>query len=160
MKEVEGLELSRSWTTRPRRSGEDQSAYTFVSRQEFRKAIDEGRFLEWAEFNENLYGTPIPMHMEDKDLLLEIDSQGAHSIRSLFSHALIVLILSPSEESLEDRMRSRGDDESHIQARLSLAAKEIAAAREIADFEVVNSDLDSAVREIASMIYKARESKF
>ncbi len=130
-----------------------------MSREEFQKAIEEDKFLEWAEFNENLYGTPIPSHTSERDLLLEIDSQGAHSIRKLFPFALVVLILSPSEESLEDRMRSRGDDESHIQARLNLADKEIASAKEVADFEVVNSDLDSAVREIASMIYRARESK-
>ncbi len=129
-----------------------------MSREEFLAAIENDKFLEWAEFNGNLYGTPIPRHMGEKDLLLEIDSQGARSIRVLFPDSLIVLLLSPSENSLKDRMRSRGDDDSHIKARLKLAQQEIASAREVANLSVVNSDLDSAVTEIASMIYKARES--
>ncbi|SHE40210.1 Guanylate kinase [Ferrithrix thermotolerans DSM 19514] len=115
--------------------------------------------MEWAEFNGNLYGTPLPDHQGSTDLLLEIDSQGAHSIKKLFPDSLVVLLLSPSEDSLRERMRQRGDDEAHIDARVRLAKKEIASAREVADYEVINLDLDRAVAEIASMIYKARESK-
>lgn len=156
---VEGLKLSKSWTSRPARANEDPEAYHFCSRSDFEVAASAGRFLEWAEFNGNLYGTPLPETSEREDLLLEIDAQGACSVRKLDPSAIIFLLLPPSEEALVERMSGRGDPQSHIDQRVSLARREIDLARAVADYEIVNREVDEAVAEIASIIEGARNSR-
>jgi len=151
------LWLSRSWTTRPRRSVEHGDEYNFVDRATFEEAIADNRFLEWAEFHGNLYGTPIPEAPNGSDVLLEIEVQGAEQIRRQVPDAAIFLILPPSIKLLEDRLRGRGDQEEHVFLRLSSAPQELAKGRELADYEVVNDDIERATNEIISILEELRQ---
>ncbi len=91
-----GLWLSRSWTTRPRRPGESDDAYRFVDRATFEEHARAGDFFEWAEFLDNLYGTPVPRPPEGFDVLLEIDLQGALQVKSKRPDAILILLLPPN----------------------------------------------------------------
>lgn len=154
------LWLSRSWTTRPRRPGEPPDAYTFVDRPTFEARIAEGGFLEWAEFNGELYGTPTPTGMpEGTDLLLEIDVQGAAQVLRAVPDALFVLLVAPSEQVQAERLRRRGDPPEQIERRLALAREEVAAARGLGAIEVVNDDLDRTVEELARLVREARATR-
>ena len=134
------LWLSRSWTTRARRPTEDGSEYVFVDRAAFDAAIREDRFLEWAEFHSNLYGTPRPDPRDDVDVLLEIEVQGAEQVRRQHPDAVVILIMAPSPEDLEARLRSRGDTDEHVARRLASTPAEVARGEKLADFVVVNDD--------------------
>ena len=146
------LWLSRSWTTRVRRDGEDPGAYVWVTPEAFRARADAGGFLEWAEFLGNLYGTPTPEPPEGMDVLLEIDVQGARQVKAAYPEAVCVLVRPPSRDVQEARLRGRGDPEEQIQQRLLLAAREEVEAADLADHEVVNDDLDGVVEEVAGII--------
>lgn len=152
------LVLSRSWTTRAPRPGEADGSYTFVTRQEFEEAIAKDQFLEWAEFLGNLYGTPKPKSEVQGNLLLEIDIQGAMQVRQKDQNAVIILVVAPSTEEQRHRMISRGDDPSSIDKRLAVGELEVDEARKFADFEVINDDLERAVREISSIINSLRSN--
>ena len=147
-----GFWLSRSWTTRARRPGESADAYTFVDRAAFLERIESGGFLEWAEFMDELYGTPWPDVPDGRDLVLEIDVQGAAQVKSRHADAVVVLLVPPSREVQAARLRARGDDEETLRRRLALSDSEEAAGRELADAVVVNDDLGRAVAEVAAVI--------
>ncbi len=153
------LWLSRSWTTRPRRSNEDGSEYHFVDRATFERAIRDGRFLEWADFHGNLYGTPTPNAPEGDDVLLEIEVQGAEQVRSRNRDAVVFLITAPSMSQLEDRLRARGDSEEHVARRLASTPSELAKGHELADYEVVNDDVERASGQILSILEGLRRSR-
>ena len=153
------LWLSRSWTTRPRRATENGTEYFFVERADFEHAIDDDRFLEWAEFHGNLYGTPMPDSPEDTDVLLEIEVQGAEQILSRNPGAVVFLILAPSMEDLEERLRGRGDHEDHVVLRLSSTPQELAKGRELAHFIIVNDNPERAAGEILSILEELRQRR-
>ncbi|HWH35203.1 MAG TPA: guanylate kinase [Acidimicrobiales bacterium] len=153
------LWLSRSWTTRARRSGEAADAYVFVDRDRFEAAIAEGRFLEWAEFLGHLYGTPVPDPPAGTDTLLEIEVQGARQVRRRVPDALLIFVAPPSAAEQERRLRERGEDEDRARQRLAKAAEEAQAAAALGAVEVVNDDLDRAVAEIAGLIDAARRQQ-
>ncbi len=153
------LRLSRSWTTRPQRAGERGSEYVFVEREDFERAIDEGRFLEWAQFQGNLYGTPRPEPDPEGDLLLEIEVQGAEQVRREHPDAVIFLIEAPSMSDLEERLRRRGDGEDHVRRRLASTPEEIERGRSLASFVVVNDDLERATSEILSILEGLRSAR-
>ena len=146
------LWLSRSWTTRPRRDGEPVDAYTFVDRARFEAAVAEGRFLEWAEFLGNLYGTPVTDPVPGRDVLLEIDLQGARQVRRLRPDATLVLLLPPSPAVQAERLRARGDDEAHVARRLAEGAEEERLGRALADAVVVNDTVAQATADVASIL--------
>lgn len=148
------LWLSRSWTTRARRPGEAAEEYTFVDRPRFLTRAAEGGFLEWAELaaNHELYGTPWPDPPPGRDVVLEIDVQGAAQVLERHSDAVVVLVVAPSPEEQAARMRKRGDDEDHIVSRLALGREEEERGRRLAAHVVVNDDLDRAVDELASIL--------
>jgi guanylate kinase len=146
------LWLSRSWTSRPRRGGEAQDAYVFVDADTFRREIDAGGFLEWAEFLGHLYGTPHPSAPVGSDVLLEIDLQGARQIKERYPDATVILLLAPSPDAQRARMVERGDDPAHVEARLRKGDQEVADGKLLASHVVVNDDLDRVVGEVAGII--------
>lgn len=150
--------LSRSWTTRPRRPGESADAYEFVDRVRFEKQVADGGFLEWAEFLGQLYGTPQPDPPAGKDVLLEIDLQGAAQVRERDPDALIVLLLPPSPAVQAERLRRRGDDEAEVARRLERGAREEKVGRALTPFVVVNDDVDQAVAEVAGILAAHRRA--
>lgn len=146
------LWLSRSWTTRPPRPGEDRDAYVFVDRATFDAEAARGGFLEHAEFLGQGYGTPVPDPPPGRDLLLEIDRQGAEQIRARHPDAVVVLLLPPSPEVQAERLRHRGDDEAAVARRVATGREEVAALRRLADHVVVNDDVDRAVAELLGIL--------
>ena len=146
------LWLSRSWTTRPRRPGEPEDAYVFVDRPTFEAQVAADGFFEWAEFLGNLYGTPVTDPVPGRDVLLEIDLQGARQVRRLRPDATLVLLLPPSPEVQAERLRGRGDDEEHVARRLAEGAEEERQGRALADFVVVNDTVAQATADVASIL--------
>ena len=153
------LWLSRSWTTRPRRETEDGSEYHFVDRGTFERAIEEDHFLEWAEFNGNLYGTPLPHPPFGLDVLLEIEVQGAEQVRRANPESVVFLILPPSLQELEERLRARGDRDEHVKFRLSSTPAELARGHQLASYVVVNDDLGTATGQILSILEELRQRR-
>jgi guanylate kinase len=146
------LWLSRSWTTRARRPGEPEDAYLFVDRPTFEANRRAGGFFEWAEFLGNLYGTPIPDVGDGRDVLLEIDLQGARQVRRRRPDATLILLMPPSRSAQEARLRARGDDQSAIAERLRTGEEEERIGEAIADAVVVNHDVGQATAEVAGIV--------
>ena len=145
--------LSVSATTRSPRQGEQDGVnYFFHSRAGFEALVDEGGFLEWAEFAGNCYGTPRRPVEEQlaggRPVLLEIELEGARQVRRSFPDGFQIFLAPPSFEELERRIRGRGtDSEEAIQRRLSRARDELKAQAEF-DVVVVNDNLDSALQQL------------
>lgn len=156
-----GLWLSRSWTTRPRRPGEPEDAYVFVDRARFLERVAAGGFVEWTEFagNGHLYGTPTLEDAGDRDVVLEIELDGARQVKARHPEAVLVLVVAPSAEDLEARMRARGDDPGNIARRIAYGAEEEKAGRELADHVVVNDDLERAAAELAGILDRHRSGR-
>jgi guanylate kinase len=158
---VPGLEYSVSVTTRPRRKGEvDGKDYTFVSRDEFEKLLRKDEFLEHAVVYDNYYGTRRSVIGESlargKDIVLDIDLQGALQIKEKGYPAVFVYIVPPSIKELERRLRGRKTDpEEIILKRLSLAREEMAHIDEY-DYLVVNDDLRIAFEEFKAIVLAER----
>lgn len=146
------LWLSKSWTTRERRRGEPQDAYTFVDPKTFEDHRDAGGFLEWADFMGHLYGTPVPDCPPGKDLVLEIDLQGAQQVRALYPESVVILLLPPSVEAQAQRIRDRGDDEEEVTRRISKGVEEERTGRALTPHVVVNDDLEKAVAQVAGIV--------
>jgi guanylate kinase len=151
------LWLSRSWTTRQRRPREPADAYTFVDRDTFERHINDGGFLEHAEFLDQLMGTPYPDLKPDTDLLLEIDVQGAAQVRGREPDALLIFLTAPSPAAQAERLRKRGDSPERIEQRLRHTAAEAEAAERLGARFVINDDLDVTVDELAAIIDRARK---
>lgn len=155
------IDLSVSYTTRPPRAGEiDGRDYHFVSREHFQAMSARGEFLESAEVYGNLYGTSrVWIEQEnarDRDILLEIDWQGAAQVRKLFPECVCIFILPPSLESLAQRLQGRGKDAPEIIAtRLAAAREDVSHLAEF-DYVIINADLDEAARELSCIVLAAR----
>jgi guanylate kinase len=155
------LTFSVSATTRAPRPGEiDGHHYRFVSDDEFDRMVAAGEFLEWAEIFGHRSGTPIQPVAEalgdGKDVILEIDVQGAGTIRTRLPDAVLVFLAPPSEEELARRLRARGTEEGPaLERRLSEARREMAQA-EWFDHVVVNDQVEEAVAEVLAIIDAAR----
>lgn len=149
LEEFPSFAYSVSCTTRAPRAGEiDGKDYHFLSKEDFCARREQGHFAEWAEVYGNLYGTPLPpileMLQQGKDVLFEIDVQGAAQLRLTLSQSTCVFVLPPSMQELENRLRLRAsDDEATICRRLDNAALEIREAHWF-DTWIVNNDLDLA----------------
>lgn len=162
---VEGLEFSISYTTRaPRGSEENGREYHFTSREEFERMIDAGDFLEWAEVFGNYYGTALSTleHAREagKDLLLDIDVQGATQVMKKLPEAVSIFILPPSPPVLEMRLRNRSaaekmTSEGVIQKRLAEARNEL---KQVWDYKyaLVNDVLEQAAAEMRAIVLYER----
>ncbi len=152
------LWLSRSWTTRPRRPGEPADAYEFVSRDRFLERVTAGGFLEWTEFpgNGQLYGTPTLDLPEGRDVVLEIELDGAQQIKRRHPESVLVLVVAPSPDVQEARLRQRGDEPRSIATRLRVGANEERTGRQIADYVVVNDDVDRVAAEVRAILHRLR----
>jgi len=160
--ELPGTLLSVSCTTRkPRPTESDGKWYNFISEDRFRQMIAEGEFLEYAQvFGRNWYGTPRrwldEARASGKDLVLEIDVQGAIQVKKKLVDAVAIFILPPSRQDLEKRIRARGQDsEEEISRRLERARQELEQYKEY-DCVVINDDLERAGREIQAIALAAR----
>lgn len=162
---VEGLEFSVSFTTRPPRgSEEDGREYHFTTREVFEQMIAADAFLEWAEVFGNYYGTArsaLALAAEHgRDLLLDIDVQGAMQVMERVPTATSIFIMPPSPSVLETRLRTRSaaehmTDESVIERRLQQARSELSYVYRY-QFAIVNDVLDTAAAELRAIVMQAR----
>jgi guanylate kinase len=150
------LWLSRSWTTRTQRPGESDSAYTYVDREAFEEKIAASGFLEYADFLGNLYGSPWPEAGDDRDVVLEIDVQGAAQVLKQAPDALFILLEPPSAEVQAERLRGRGDPPEQAERRIAVAQGELAEGRRLGAICIVNDDLERTVTEVKRLISDAR----
>ena len=155
--ELPGMMLSVSCTTRPMRKTESAGKwYNFIDAAEFRQMVAQDEFLEYAQvFGKNWYGTPRKSLDEalaqKKDLVLEIDVQGALQVKEKLPDAKAIFVLPPSREDLEHRIRARGQDsEDEIERRLERARQEILNYARY-DFVIINDDLERAAREVQAI---------
>ena len=155
------MRLSISTTTRPPRPGEEHGReYFFSSKEDFLQRQVAGEFLEYAEVHGNFYGTS-RLALEEqvqagKDVLLEIDWQGAQQIRRYFPQTVSVFILPPSMAALEERLRKRGQDtEDVIQHRLAGASTELAHASEF-EYVIINLDFAAALDQLLAIVRATR----
>ena len=158
--EIESLAFSVSHTTRKKRAGEqDGKDYYFVSTDRFERMVKEGLFIEWAEVHGNYYGTSkreLEKETEARNLLLDIDVQGAAQIKGKNIDATFVFILPPLFPELRKRLETRGQDSSPvILKRLEKAREEIQHYREF-DYIVINDKLDTAAEELKSVLMSQR----
>jgi guanylate kinase len=153
LESVPELAYSVSATTRRPRPGErDGIDYIFLSRDEFERWIEGGRFLEWAEYSGNLYGTPeqkVDEFLEEgKSVILEIELQGARLVREKRPDAVMIFVRAPSLEETRRRLTGRATEtEEALESRLATAVGEV-AAREEFDCEVVNEDRERARKDM------------
>jgi len=153
LESVPELAYSVSATTRAPRPGEvNGEHYVFLTREEFERWIEEGRFLEWAEYSGNLYGTPEGKVEEMLDagrsVILEIELQGARQVRRKRPDAAMVFVRAPSLEETRRRLSGRATETAEaMETRLATAVGEVAARDEF-DYEVVNGGWDRARRDM------------
>ena len=158
MKRDPELWLSRSWTTRERRPGESADAYHFVTRAQFEAHIDAGGFLEWTNFLGNYYGTPQPAPPAGRDIVLEIEVDGASQVKKQHPRAVLIFVLPPSRDEQRARLTARGDDERKVDQRLRKAEEEEPVGMALADHVIVNQHLDRTIAEMLDIIRNARHS--
>ena len=157
LKRYDNYALSISATTRAPREGEtDGKEYFFVTKEQFEKMRDERKLIEYAQYVNNYYGTPkeyVEQKMaEGKDVILEIEIQGALNIKKKFPDALLVFIVPPTAEDLKKRLTGRGTESAEvIEKRLRRAAEE-SDGMDSYDYIVVNDDIDTCVEDLHSLI--------
>ncbi|MDD4928937.1 MAG: guanylate kinase [Gallionella sp.] len=155
------IALSVSYTTRlPREGEQDGAAYHFVSRETFLEMSARGEFLESAEVYGNFYGTSEHWISQenalDRDILLEIDWQGAEQIRRKFPECICIFILPPSIEALEQRLNGRGKDSPEVIARRMAAVSEDVAHVAEFDYVIINDNLNEALQEFNAVVLASR----
>jgi guanylate kinase len=161
LKHDHAVQLSISFTTRAPRPGEqDGREYHFVAVDAFRAMISRDEFLEWAEVHGNFYGTSKKWISDQltagRDVLLEIDWQGAQQVRKIFPDAIGVFILPPSIEELTRRLVGRGTDAADvIERRLAAAEAEMRHVGEF-DYVIINDQLDQALDDLRAVVRSAR----
>jgi guanylate kinase len=155
--EKKNLFFSISHTTRQPREGEQHGVdYFFISEKEFEEKIDRQEMLEWAEVHDALYGTSREMLTKaqqlNRDLILDIDVQGAHKVKQILSDAVSIFILPPSIEALRNRLRLRAKNtEEQIAIRVENARKEIQYCNEY-DYVIINHDIDAAYEDLTCIL--------
>jgi guanylate kinase len=157
LRSFDDLKFSVSHTTRPPRQGEkDAVDYYFTDRTTFMRMVDRGEFLEWAEFNGQLYGTTRAFVEEQigagRDVILDIDVQGAKQVKNTIKDATAIFILPPSFEELKRRLTDRMlESDDVIRRRLEIAKREILYYRDY-DYIIINDILENSIRLLESII--------
>lgn len=159
--------FSVSATTRAKTDADVEGVdYHFVDEPTFRRMIDNGQFLEWAQVFGRLYGTPKDWVLEQlrrgRVVICDVDVEGARQIKAAMPDALTIFILPPSEQALLQRLRQRKrENESQIQQRFAEAKREIQAARDsgVYDHFIVNEDLDKAIEQAIAVVAQARRQR-
>ena len=165
LKTLDGIVVSVSHTTRAQRPGEvDGRDYVFVSQEDFGEMVDEAAFLEHARVFDNHYGTAKATVeaalQEGKDVILEIDWQGARQIRGLMPACQTIFVLPPSRDSLESRLSGRGqDDPETIRRRMADAISEMSHFGEY-DYLIINDIFDQALDELRAIVLASRLKMF
>ena len=148
---------SVSTTTREPREGESNGInYYFISKEEFKKRIDDGEFLEYNIYNDNYYGTSKKVVLEKINqginVFSEIDVNGAFNIKKIFPDALLIYFAPPSMETLRERLINRGTENiDTIEARLKIAEEEMKKI-DFYDYVVINDELEKAIDEVRNII--------
>lgn len=161
LKSIDALSYSISATSRaPRENEQSGKDYLFLSADEFRRMIEVKAFYEWALVHNNYYGTLKStvdrMLARGEDVVMDLDVQGAYSIKGIMPDAVTIFLLPPSTAVLEKRLRQRDtDDDEVIRLRLDNAVDEIARCRQF-DYLVVNEELDTAITDIRRIIEAER----
>ena len=164
MKKIPDLIYSVSYTTRPKREGEIEGKdYFFISKDEFEKLINEDFFIEWAKVYDYYYGTGKEFVLnnlnDNKDVILEIEIQGAKKIREIYDkkNVIFIFIAPPDFKELEKRImnRKRGETEEEIKKRMNFAKKEIEESKNY-DYIIINDNINKAVKKIINIINKER----
>ena len=154
---VPDLRMSRSYTSRPARVGEQDGVdYNFITRERFELMVREGQFLEWADVFGNCYGTSAAdteaMLARGEDVVLVIDVQGARQVRSRGIETIDIFVLPPSAKVLEQRLRGRSkDSEEQIRRRLQVAGAEVDEYSQY-EYVVINDDIEAAVGRLQSIV--------
>jgi guanylate kinase len=160
-RDIEDVVFSVSHTTRkPRRNEKEGEDYFFITEPEFRKMIEEEAFLEYAHVYGNYYGTSClfveSRLVSGKDVLLDIDVQGALKVKDLKPEALMVFVLPPSYQELGKRLKNRGlDDPEVIERRLKIAREEIKHYKKY-DYVIINNDLEQSIEDLKQIVLFAR----
>lgn len=161
LQQDDNIQLSVSCTTRAPRPGESEGQhYFFISEKQFHHLKDNNELLEWAKVHDNYYGTPAePVRQilnQGKDVILEIDWQGARQIRQFFPAAIGIFILPPSIEALEERLRHRGQDSNAVITRRLLAAgSEMAHVAEF-QYVIINQEFNTALHDLQCIVHAVR----
>ena len=162
--EKEGYALSVSATSRAPRQGEVHGReYFFLTREEFHSMIENNGLIEWAEYVSNFYGTPRE-YVEERlaggeDVILEIEPQGALTVKAQYPEAVLIFIVPPNAKELENRLIGRGTEETEtIKKRLKRAAEETAFIENY-EYIVINDDLEDAVSDIHHIIQAASHKR-
>ena len=161
LKQVPNLSYSVSFTTRAPRNGEvDGREYFFVTTEQFEEMVAANRFLEWAHVHSKLYGTAreqvVREISEGRDIILEVDVQGAANVRALMADSVSIFILPPSFEVLKQRLQARGTDSpEELDLRLRNAPMEL---KDYSAFQyvILNDDLDRAVNQMTAIVHAER----
>lgn len=164
LSDYDNYALSISATTRKPREGEEEGiSYFFKSKEKFEKMIEEDAFIEYARYVENYYGTPKAYVQEQldagKDVILEIEIQGALKVKEKYPDALMLFLVPPDAQILKNLLLGRGTETAEVvRDRLKRAAQE---AREMGSYEyiVVNDDLDTCVKQVHALIQSAHCKK-
>ncbi len=150
------LWLSRSWSSRAPRVGEDPEAYNFVTRAEFDAHIEAGGFLEWVDFLDYRQGTPVPDPPAGKDVVFEIDVFGGAAIAERYDDPLLIFVDTPSVDEQRVRLEGRGDPPEKVESRLERGHLEREKAAEFGYITVINDNIERCSAEVAALIENAR----
>ena len=162
LQDYEQYALSISMTTRAPREGEvDGREYFFATREQFEDKIKQGGFIEHAQYCGNYYGTPkdyVEQQMEaGRDVILEIEIQGAMKVKEQFPNAILLFVMPPSVAELHQRLVGRGTETEEVIMERLLRANEEAVGIEEYDYIIVNDDLDACVKELHELLTKSHE---
>lgn len=168
--QIDNADVSISHTTRkPRRDEKDGVSYHFIDKNEFQDLINQNQFLEYARVYDHYYGTSrnwVEQQLAlNRNIILEIDWQGAQQVKSQLRHSVSIFILPPNYHTLRDRLVGRqNDDQETIERRMGVAREEMSHYKEF-DYIVINDDFERAVTELKAIITatnlgRCRQSKF